>query len=80
MVRVVLGRMGTGESVSHVGGRVIMVGGSLLLDGKRLAYKSVTVRDGWIDEHGRAWNTIDFEAVSVRERRPEDAALEETGS
>lgn len=76
MIRVVLGRLDNGATLAVTGSRVMLLGGSLLVDGKRVAYKN-TLRPIWLDEHGRAWDTVDFHEQPVRERTAEDLAAEE---
>lgn len=67
MIRIVLGKLGNAASVTLLGDRVMFVGASLLVDGRRVARKS-TVSSVWTDEFGRGWDTIDFHAEAAGAR------------
>lgn len=64
MIRVTLGRLDASANASLSGERVMVLGGALLIDGKRVAYKS-GYRNKWVDEYGRSWDTLDFHPVTA---------------
>jgi hypothetical protein len=69
VIRVVFGRLdGELPSLGLNGERVMILGGSLLVDGKRIARKRTWGGAGgerWVDELGRAWDTLEFRPVEL---------------
>ena len=67
MLRLTFRLTGASYTVSYLACTVSIGADVLIVDGDELAHMHLSGR--WLDKHGRAWTSIDIEAVDTREAK-----------